>query len=134
MRTGLPPELLLVRALAIYEQHLGPQHPDTAACLTNLALLYRAQGKYAQAQILYERALAIDTKTYGAKHLTVAADLNNLAGLHYQQRKYGKAELLYQRALAIYEQELGAEHPTSQIIRRNYTALLKAMKEAEATG
>src|SRR5262249_35675278 len=40
------------RALKFGEQHLGPAHPEVAASLNNLALLYDAQGAYAQAEPL----------------------------------------------------------------------------------
>ncbi len=43
--------------LAICEQALGPEHPDTLSAINNLALLYVAQGKYEQAEPLYQRAL-----------------------------------------------------------------------------
>ena len=48
--------------LAIREKALGPEHPDTATSLNNLALLYQATGAYAQAEPLYKRALAIRRK------------------------------------------------------------------------
>jgi tetratricopeptide (TPR) repeat protein len=38
-------EPLFQRALAISEQQVGAQHPDTASSLNNLALLYQDQGK-----------------------------------------------------------------------------------------
>ena len=34
---------------------LGPEHPDVAASLNNLAGIYKAQGNYAQAEPLYKR-------------------------------------------------------------------------------
>ena len=43
----------------IYEQVLGPDHPDTASSLHNLAAIYDSQGRYAEAEPLYRRALAI---------------------------------------------------------------------------
>src|SRR5262245_22639465 len=50
---------LLRDALAIRERWLGPEHPDTAISLDNLALLLRYQDDYDGALSLYERALAI---------------------------------------------------------------------------
>ena len=50
---------LLKRSLAILEKALGPDHPDVAVSLNNLGELYRAQGRYAQAEPLYKRSLAI---------------------------------------------------------------------------
>ncbi len=73
-------EPLYQRALAIAEQQLGAEHPDTAISLNNLAALYHEQGKYEQAEPLYQRALAID--------------LNNLAAIYRAQGKYEQAEPL----------------------------------------
>ena len=38
-------EPLYQRALAISEKALGPEHPDVAKSLNNLAELFRAQGR-----------------------------------------------------------------------------------------
>jgi hypothetical protein len=40
---------LYQRSLAIREKALGPDHPDTALSLNNLAELYRNQGRYEEA-------------------------------------------------------------------------------------
>ncbi|MEE8273634.1 MAG: tetratricopeptide repeat protein, partial [Alphaproteobacteria bacterium] len=55
-------ESLLKRGLAIREKALGPEHPDVAGSLNNLAALYDAQGKYTEAEPLEKRALAIAEK------------------------------------------------------------------------
>ena len=52
-------EPLYQRALKIREKALGPEHPETAASLNNLAQLYREMGDYAKAEPLYQRALKI---------------------------------------------------------------------------
>jgi tetratricopeptide (TPR) repeat protein len=46
------------RALAGYEKALGPDHTSTLETVNNLGLLYRAQGKLAEAEQMYQRALA----------------------------------------------------------------------------
>src|SRR5262245_45216642 len=56
------------RALALLEKQLGPDHPDVAQLLNNLAELYRNQGRYADAEPLYRRALAIREKALGRDH------------------------------------------------------------------
>ncbi len=58
---------------------LGPEHPDTATSLNNLAGLLQAQGDFAGARPLYERALAIREKVLGPEHPDTASSLNNLA-------------------------------------------------------
>jgi tetratricopeptide (TPR) repeat protein len=67
---------------------LGPEHPLTASSLSNLALLYKAQGKYEQAEPLYERALAIMERQLGPKHpLTLRAQRNYVALLRAMGRE-----------------------------------------------
>jgi tetratricopeptide (TPR) repeat protein len=45
--------------LKIREKALGPEHPDVAESLNNLALLYEVQGKYVEAEPLYKQSLKI---------------------------------------------------------------------------
>jgi Flp pilus assembly protein TadD len=44
---------LAQRALGLREKALGPDHPDVAQSLNNLALLYANQSRYADAELLY---------------------------------------------------------------------------------
>src|SRR5438552_1919624 len=90
---------LAEQSLAIREKALGPDHPNTAASLNNLAGLYQSQGAYRKAEPLYVRALAILEKTLGTDNPDTAASLNNLAELYRLQGAYEKAEPLYVRAL-----------------------------------
>jgi tetratricopeptide (TPR) repeat protein len=104
-------EPLFQRSLAVREKALGPEHPNVAQSLNNLAELYRSQGKYAEADPLYQRSLAINEKALGPEHPNVAQNLSNLAALYHNQGKYAEAEPLYQRSLAVCEKVLGPEHP-----------------------
>ena len=56
---------LAQRSLAMREKELGPNHPDVATTLNNLAVLYSEQGEYGRAEPLYVRALAIREKALG---------------------------------------------------------------------
>ncbi len=98
------------RALEIFEKQSGPEHPDTANSLHNLANLYQEQGKYAEADVLYQSALQILEKQLGPDHSETAQLLNNLAALYWTQGQYVKAEPLYTRAIAIQERQLGPDH------------------------
>ena len=91
------------KALEVAEKGVGPDHPDVATSLNNLALPYASRGQYEQAEPLYLRSLAIWEKTLGPDDPSVAASLNNLAMLYVSQGQYDKAEPLYQRSLAIRE-------------------------------
>ena len=68
-------------------------------------MLYRATGRYAQAEPLFQRAIAIGEKTLGPEHPDLATGLNNLAGLYQDTGRYAQAEPLFQRAIAIAGQE-----------------------------
>ena len=70
------------KALQVAEQNVGPDHPDVATSLNNLAVLYQVQGQYAQAEPLYKRSLAIREKALGPDHPDVAASVDNLALLY----------------------------------------------------
>ena len=81
-------------------EKFGPQDPRLATSLNNLAELYGARGKYAQADPLHKRALAIREKALGPDHPDVATSLNALADIESrrrdedQARKVGKVRLM----------------------------------------
>ena len=53
--------LIARHLLEIREKALGPQHPDTAKSLNNLALLYEAMGDYAKAEPVFRlRLVAVE--------------------------------------------------------------------------
>jgi tetratricopeptide (TPR) repeat protein len=116
---------LFERALAICEKVLGPERPDTAESLNNLAVLLRAQGDLAAARPLSERALAIREKVLGPEHPDTATSLNNLAALLQAQGDLAAARPLSERALAIREKVLGAEHPNTATSLNNLARLLE---------
>jgi tetratricopeptide (TPR) repeat protein len=115
---------LFERALAIREKVLGPEHPDTAEGLNNLAGLLQMQGDLAAAQPLLERALAIREKVFGTEHPDTAEGLNNLALLLRDQGDLAGAGPLVERAPAINEKVLGPEHPYTARGLNNLALLL----------
>ncbi len=80
---------------------LGPDHPDLAASLNNLAALYQAQGKYAEAEPLYKRSLAIAEKAFGPEHPIVAQALENYAALLRETGHPRDAPIMAARAKVI---------------------------------
>jgi hypothetical protein len=63
---------------------LGPEHPDTATSLNDLAYLLRDQGDIAKARPLYECALAVREKVLGPEHRNTIL-LKNAASLFQDQ-------------------------------------------------
>jgi tetratricopeptide (TPR) repeat protein len=99
------------QALEIYEQVPGPEHPDVAITLSNLASLYWDQTRYDLAEPLLLRSLSILEQALGPDHSDVATSLNVLALLYKAQNRYAQAEPIFLRALSIRERLLGPEHP-----------------------
>jgi hypothetical protein len=89
------------RALALRERVLGPDHPEVAASLNNLAALYDSQGCYGDTEPLYQRALTIWEKALGPAHPHVAAGLENYAALLRQTNREAEAATMEARAAAI---------------------------------
>jgi tetratricopeptide (TPR) repeat protein len=113
---------------------LGANHPDVAQNLNNLALLYRLQGRYSEAEPLYGRSLSIKEQQLGADHPAVANSLNNLAKLYESQGRYSEAEPLYLRTLAILMNVLGENHPNTQTVWGNFCHLVQQAVEAGQAG
>jgi len=101
----------------------GPNDPRLPASLAWVAEVYKAQGKYDQAEPLCRRSLGIVEKSLGPEHSDVGASLNNLAELYRAQGKYDEAEPLYRRSLAIRERALGPEHPDVATSLNNFAGL-----------
>ncbi len=75
----------------ICEQSLGPDHPDVASPLNNLANLYFEQGKYSEAEPLYQRALAIWEQSLGPDHSLTRQVQENYRNLLHMM-KHGQNE------------------------------------------
>jgi len=118
-------EPLYRRALNIYEEELGANHPDVANSLNNLAALLQYQGKYADAELMLRRALKIIEEQLGTDHPIVANSLNSLAVLLQYQGKYADAEPLSRRALKIREEQLCTDHPDIANSLHNLAGLLQ---------
>ena len=101
---------LLQRALAIFEHLYGPEHPDIAAILRKLGLLYDQLDRLEQAEILFERALTISETLLGNEHSLTATILNDLAAMYNHQGKHTQAEASFLRALSIREQVPNTDH------------------------
>ena len=72
-----------------------------ANSLNNLAELYRAQDRYAEAEPLQKRALAIREKALGPDHPNVAKSLENYAAVLRKTGRTTEAAKLEAQAKAI---------------------------------
>jgi tetratricopeptide (TPR) repeat protein len=119
-------EPLYRRALSIGEQSLGPDHPEVAIRLSNLAQLLQDTNRLSEAEPMMRRALSIGEQSYGPDHPNVAIRLNNLAQLLKATNRLSEAEPLMRRALSIFHSSLGEDHPSTQRVAANYESLQEA--------
>jgi tetratricopeptide (TPR) repeat protein len=124
-------EPLFLRALSIYEQAIGRDHPMTSHCLSNLALFYASQDRFLEAEQLLLEVQAIREQHLPPIHLDTARSLQNLAWLYIYQKKkdhYKEAKKLLERSLAIRRTLLGTFHPQVAISLHHLAWLLEAEK------
>ena len=74
---------VLLVAIAIGEsgKALGPEHTSTLSTTNNLGILYKDQGKLAEAEEMYQRALSEYEKVWGLDHIPTLSAVNYLANL-----------------------------------------------------
>jgi tetratricopeptide (TPR) repeat protein len=104
-------EIFQERTSEISAKVFGNESHEYAVDLNNLALAYKAQGRYEEAIEKLEEVLRIDEKTIGKEHSGYAITLNNLASVYKDQGKYNEAIEKFEEALRIDEKTIGKEHP-----------------------
>ena len=93
----------LKKALDIRKKTSVRSSLEFAESMNYLAIAYRIQQRYAEAESLFIRVLSIREALLGPHHEEVAAALNGLGKVYYYQFKSEQAEPLYLRAIAIHE-------------------------------
>jgi hypothetical protein len=76
---------------------LGSEHPDTLMTLSKLAELYRAQGRYGEAEPLYHKALQLCEKVLGLEHPKTLAIQSRFVLLRLNQERIAEALAELQR-------------------------------------
>jgi CHAT domain-containing protein/tetratricopeptide (TPR) repeat protein len=102
---------LAERAIRIKEAKLGPDDPDLATSLQNLADLRLAVNRSAPVEGLCERTLAIRERVLGLDHPDVAGSLDCLARISFLKGQSPRARALAERALEIRQKAYGADDP-----------------------
>jgi CHAT domain-containing protein/tetratricopeptide (TPR) repeat protein len=99
------------RAVNIKEELLGPDHPEVAASLHQLASAYFVAGELAEARPLLERSLAIRERALGPNDPLVAESADYLGNLLSEQGEDEAAAPLIERGLRIRERVLEPDDP-----------------------
>jgi len=85
---------VLRRLLRMYERRLGEDHFDVAIVANNMAMLYHAWGKHADAEPFYMQALEIKQRVLGKNHPETALILGNYRDLLMVLKRHDEASKL----------------------------------------
>jgi Flp pilus assembly protein TadD len=73
---------------------LGADHPSTLSSMNNLALTYRNQGRWEEAETLQVQVMETSKTKLGANHPDTLTSMNNLALTYRNQGRWEEAETL----------------------------------------
>jgi tetratricopeptide (TPR) repeat protein len=117
------------------EATLGPEHPNTLMCRSNLALVLRALGRLEEAEAEHRTVLDISTRVLGPDHANTLSCRNNLANVLRALGRLEESEAEHRTVLAIRTRALGPQHPDTLTSRNNRALVLGNLgrsEEAEA--
>lgn len=97
------------RALTLFEDGAGPDHPQLGVYLDNYATMLSDKGHYKRALAVFQRALPIH-ENQGKHTPAVATNLNNCAWVLGQMDRHDDALPLYKRAVEVANHRLGKDH------------------------
>jgi len=100
MRQDLPAAERYFRGnVAVDEKVLGPDHPDFATTLNNLARVLIEERRFAEAAPLLERAESIGIRERGEEHAYMTFVFSNLAIVRRHMGRIKDAEALFEQAI-----------------------------------
>jgi tetratricopeptide (TPR) repeat protein len=119
------------RALALREEHLGPDHHDTLQSMNNLASAYLDAGQLEKALPLWEQVLVKRQETLGPDHHDTLQSTNNLAAAYRDTGQMEKALALFEQTLAKIKEKLGPDHPDTLTTMHNLAAAYRDTGQLE---
>lgn len=123
---------LLRESAEISLRTLGPNHPDYAVSLHNLASDLIDLGDLDGAETKLREALAATGRSFGKTHPQMAYSLNNLGYVLMEKGQAAAAEPYFQQALDINVMHNGANHPRAANNRSNLARVLLAEGKYDA--
>jgi tetratricopeptide (TPR) repeat protein len=117
-------EPLLLSAIAMYEDELGPDHPFLFSVLNSLGQVYAKRGDYASALASFERATALIEATDPA-HIEIGVGLGNQGYVLNKMGHVVDAVQRHEASVAAFERSVGPDHPRVAHALRNLADLLE---------
>ena len=99
------------KAVRIYENIFGLNHPETAIIYTGIGFVHYNIGGLSQASDYFTKSLEISEKMLGSEHVNTAASYMALAWMKYKMDDYQGAIDYCEKSLNVTEKIFGLEHP-----------------------
>ena len=109
---------------------LGPEHPESLVLARELGGLYRAQGKYDQAESLLTETLEAHRRAKPGSKAEMLLAMDALATAYVYHAKYAQAEPLLLEALRKAKQSLGMNNSTTHRIMLGLAGLYFRQRKA----
>lgn len=119
-------------ALNIQQQLANAEPAETAAAVTDLAVVLRDKGQAAEAVKLFRQALEIQKNAHGGDHLAVARAMTALADALRLAGDPSEPEHLYRDALTMERQTLGEDHPEVSAGVKKLAQFLESIEQYSA--
>ena len=104
---------------------LGPEHISTLDTVNSLGLLYKEQGKLAEAEEMHQWVLQRQENALGPMYISTLNTVNNLGFVYMQQGKLTEAEQMFQRVLRAPEKALDRMKGDNQFMKCHRAAVLR---------
>ena len=121
----------LLRFRELAEQLFGEAHQDTLVSWNELAEVYRQQGRFDEARMLYTEAARIGQETLGDHAVTLTSQ-SGLVNIHLQQNRIQEAETLGKQVLETRQRVLGEKHPDTLTSMHNLAAVFEDQQRYQA--
>lgn len=118
-------EALLQESLDWYDRMAQPDTTLLSTALSNLAGVYRRQGRLEEAEQTYRRALTLaEENSTEERELSIAILTNNLANVQRQRGNIDASEQMFRRALDLSTTLFGEDSPNVAAILTNLSRVL----------
>lgn len=111
---------------------LGPNHPDVAGALNNMALNLYQLNDLAGAEQALQRAYDINVTAQGNDHPDTTITLSNLASIQGQRGDWAKARHSFTLAHDSFIRVYGAEHPFVATAKNNLATAMAELNDYQA--
>ena len=108
-------------------QQTEPNHPDTLASRSNLAMVLTELGRLEEAEREHRAVLEVSTQVLGSAHHLALASRGNLAMVLGDLGKLEESERESRVVFEVMTRVLGSDHPDTLASRSNYALVLSAL-------